>query len=528
MGMGLELCGCGKRNPEEEEVQTKQDTNTIESIPLTNIETPSSIPITPQIIQPPNIDDLLSIDRANLIGKGKGEFKENYEVGKKLGGGTYGQVYLCTKKKTNEKVAVKVLKRNKKNNKLNKELLSEIELLKVLDHRNIINIFEFYEGSSLIYIVTHYCKSGNLFQYVRKTNNYISESQVSVLLFQILSAINYCHQQNIIHRDIKPENIMLDDNSKCGYPFIRIIDFGTAKYLEKEYENEVIGTPYYIAPEVIKKRYDSKCDLWSIGILLYFLISKKRPFDGKKIEEIFEAINNKEVNLSIKPFDTTSDELKDILIKLLKKNPNERLNAQDALNHSWFIKNKTKEKLSYLSTTEMNELLDNIRNYNPKNVLQQITLSYLVNKNPNAETVNKASCLFIKLDKDNNGIIDNKEFVHGLKTLFDEEGKNVDEEFLINNFKRIDSNNNGNIEYDEFVRAAIDKKEFLNEDIMKEAFDHFDKDDSGQITVDEIANVFGFNEIINEFFTVIEECDIDQNGSVELDEFIYIMEKIIL
>ena len=528
MGMGLELCGCGKRNPEEEEVQTKQDTNTIESIPLTNIETPSSIPITPQIIQPPNIDDLLSIDRANLIGKGKGEFKENYEVGKKLGGGTYGQVYLCTKKKTNEKVAVKVLKRNKKNNKLNKELLSEIELLKVLDHRNIINIFEFYEGSSLIYIVTHYCKSGNLFQYVRKTNNYISESQVSVLLFQILSAINYCHQQNIIHRDIKPENIMLDDNSKCGYPFIRIIDFGTAKYLEKEYENEVIGTPYYIAPEVIKKRYDSKCDLWSIGILLYFLISKKRPFDGKKIEEIFEAINNKEVNLSIKPFDTTSDELKDILIKLLKKNPNERLNAQDALNHPWFIKNKTKEKLSYLSTTDMNELLDNIRNYNPKNVLQQITLSYLVNKNPNAETVNKASCLFIKLDKDNNGIIDNKEFVHGLKTLFDEEGKNVDEEFLINNFKRIDSNNNGNIEYDEFVRAAIDKKEFLNEDIMKDAFDHFDKDDSGQITVDEIANVFGFNEIINEFFTVIEECDIDQNGSVELDEFIYIMEKIIL
>ena len=156
---------------------------------------------------------------------------------------------------------------------------------------------------------------------------------------------------------------MLDDNSKCGYPFIRIIDFGTAKYLEKEYENEVIGNPYYIATEVIKKRYDSKCDLWSIGILLYFLISKKRPFDGKKIEEIFEAINNKEVNLSIKPFDTTSDELKDILIKLLKKNPNERLNAQDALNHPWFIKNKTKEKLSYLSTTDMNELLDNIRNY---------------------------------------------------------------------------------------------------------------------------------------------------------------------
>ncbi len=528
MGMGLELCGCGKKNQEEEETHTKQDTQINQSTPLTNIETPSSSPLTTQNTQNPNIDDLILIDRAILIGKGKGDFKEKYDIGKKLGGGTFGQVYLCTNKKTNEKVAVKMLRKNKKNNKLNKEILNEIDLLKNLDHRNIINIFEFYEGSYIIYIVTQYCKSGNLFQYVRKTNNYISEAQVSVILFQILSAINYCHQQNIIHRDIKPENIMLDDNSKSGYPFVRLIDFGTSKYLENEYENELIGTPYFIAPEVIKRRYDSKCDIWSIGILLYFLISKKRPFDGKKLEEIFDGINNKEINFSIKPFDTTSEELKDLILKLLKKNPNERLTAQEALNHPWFTKNKTKEKLSYLSTTEMNELLDNIRNYNPKNVLQQIALSYLVNKNPNAETVNKASCLFIKLDKDNNGIIDNKEFVHGLKTLFDEEGKNVDEEFLINNFKRIDSNNNGNIEYEEFIRAAIDKKEFLNEDIMKEAFDHFDKDDSGQITVDEIANVFGFNERINEFSSIIEECDIDQNGSVELDEFIYIMEKIIL
>ncbi len=307
MGMGLELCGCGKKNQEEEETHTKQDTQINQSTPLTNIETPSSSPLTTQNTQNPNIDDLILIDRAILIGKGKGDFKEKYDIGKKLGGGTFGQVYLCTNKKTNEKVAVKMLRKNKKNNKLNKEILNEIDLLKNLDHRNIINIFEFYEGSYIIYIVTQYCKSGNLFQYVRKTNNYISEAQVSVILFQILSAINYCHQQNIIHRDIKPENIMLDDNSKSGYPFVRLIDFGTSKYLENEYENELIGTPYFIAPEVIKRRYDSKCDIWSIGILLYFLISKKRPFDGKKIEDIFEAINNKDINLSIKPFDTSSE-----------------------------------------------------------------------------------------------------------------------------------------------------------------------------------------------------------------------------
>ena len=330
MGMRIELCGCGKKNQEEEDTQIKQDSKSSQSTPLTNIETPSSTPINTQNSPKPNIDDLILIDKSILIGKGKGDIKEKYDIGKKLGGGTIGQDYLCINKKTNEKVAVKVLKKKKKNSKINKEILNEIELLKVLDHRNIINIFEFYEGNYNIYIVTQYCKSGNLFQYVRKTNNYISESQVSVILFQILSAINYCHQQKIIHRDIKPENIMLDDNSKCGYPFVRIIDFGTAKYLENEYENELIGTPYYINHEVIKKRYDSKCDIWSIGILLYFLISKKRPFDGKKLEEIFDAINNKNVNFTIKPFDTSSEELKDLILKLLKKNPNEKLTTQEA------------------------------------------------------------------------------------------------------------------------------------------------------------------------------------------------------
>ena len=173
MGMGLELCGCGKKNQEEEDTQIKQDSKSSQSTPLTNIETPSSTPINTQNSPKPNIDDLILIDKSILIGKGKGDIKEKYDIGKKLGGGTFGQVYLCINKKTNEKVAVKVLTKNKKNSKINKEILNEIELLKVLDHRNIINIFEFYEGNYNIYIVTQYCKSGNLFQYVRKTNNHV-------------------------------------------------------------------------------------------------------------------------------------------------------------------------------------------------------------------------------------------------------------------------------------------------------------------------------------------------------------------
>ena len=167
-----------------------------------------------------------------------------------------------------------------------------------------------------------------------------------------------------------------------------------------------------------------------------------------------------------------------------------------ALQHNWFIKNKTKEKLSELNSKDLNNLLDNIKNYYPNNFLQQSSLIYLVNKYPNAETVKKASSLYIKLDKDNNGIIDYDEFVNGCQILFEEKGENIEKNFLIDCYDRIDSNNNGKIEYDEFIRAAINKKEFLSQSMMKQAFEHFDNDKSESITVDDMIKVFGFNDNI--------------------------------
>ena len=178
----------------------------------------------------------------------------------------------------------------------------------------------------------------------------------------------------------------------------------------------------------------------------------------------------------------------------------------------------------------MNNLLDNIKNYYPDNLLQQTSLIYLVNNNPNCENVKKASSLYIKIDKDNNGVIDLNEFVNGLNILYKEKGENIDDDFLIECFNRIDSNNNGRIDYDEFIRAAINKKEFLSEKMMKDAFEHFDIDKSGSISVEDISKVFGFNlneNNLQEFQNIIEECDIDKNGIVELNEFIIIMEKIL-
>ncbi len=531
--MGSILCDCERINLNSDDNIPISKENNYNITPLSSIPSKLLSKQSSSIILSPrsNIEEHILIDRATLIGKGEGDIRETYEIGKKIGGGSFGLVFLSINKRTGEKVAIKAMKKYKKDNRtVNNNLLKEVEILKTLDHQNILNIIEFYEGTYNFYIVTEYCQSGNLLDKITKGNYLMSESRAAVILFQILSAINYCHQRKIIHRDLKPENIMLDNTSKNGYPYIKIIDFGTAKFIGEDYEKQFIGSPFYMAPEVFEKKYTDKCDIWSIGIVLYFIISKRKPFNGETFDEIFKCIKNNEPDLISKPFDKASNELIDLIKKMLDKDQNKRISADDALKHEWFIKNKTKEKLTELTYRDINDLLENIKTYNPKNILQQTTLIYLVNSNSNANTVKKSSSLYTKLDKDNNGIIDKNEFINGLKILFDEKMEKVDEDFLEDCFNKIDTNNNGKIEYEEFITAAINKKEFLTVTLMKQAFEHFDIDKNGKITVENIAKILGFDKnenIINELQNVIDQCDVDnQKGYFELNDFINIMKKI--
>ena len=471
------------------------------------------------------LEDLLSIERSISNGKGQGNIKEKYEFGKKLGEGYYGEVYLGRNKITNEKVAIKILK--KKNKSLNKEIIKQIELLKILNHQNIMNINEFYEGKNNVYFITEYYKNGNLLNYCFRHSKQITESIISILLFQILSAINYCHKQKIIHRDLKLENIMISDKTISDFPFIKIIDFTTGKFIESEYENDIIEIPYYIAPEIFDNKITFKSDIWSIGIILYYLITKEQLFDGKDNAKLSYDIKNKEIDLNLIQFRNSSFEIKDLLVKLLKKNPNERINAEDALNHAFFNKYKTKNKLSQLSFEEIHKLLNNVKQFKSKNNLEQITLAYLVNKNSNEYIIKIASCLFLKLDKDNNGIIDTNEFVTGIKKLFQEDGKEISEKELIELFNIIDTDKSCSIEYIEFIRACIDKNEFINEKILQDIFSNFEKDKNGKITLDDLVNVFGFKALYHEFYNIIKECGLDETNSIDYNQFLLIMKKIV-
>ena len=223
-----------------------------------------------------------------LIAKSKSNPKEEYNMVKILGEGSYARVYKVKNRYTNAEYAMKVINKSytctvEEEN----EILNEINILKSMDHPSILKIFEFYSNKTSYSIVTELCSQGELFNEIVEKGPF-DEQYSAYVMYQILSAVNYCHKMHIIHRDLKPENILIVDRDKeYKMPIVKICDFGTSKIVEKgQIQKKKIGSSYYMAPEVLKKHYNEKCDVWSCGVIMYILLSGLPPFNGRDDDEI--------------------------------------------------------------------------------------------------------------------------------------------------------------------------------------------------------------------------------------------------
>jgi len=167
-------------------------------------------------------------------------------------------------------------------------LFNEINILRSLDHPNIVKMYEFFEDDKRYYIVTEICKGGELFDEIINRGKF-SERDAAILMKQLLMCVNYCHSNNVVHRDLKPENILLEANK--DFDQIKIIDFGTSLTVDPTKTlDEKLGTPYYIAPEVLNKKYNHKCDIWSSGVISYIVLSGIPPFNGANDQEIMANV----------------------------------------------------------------------------------------------------------------------------------------------------------------------------------------------------------------------------------------------
>ena len=244
----------------------------------------------------------------------------------RIGHGHYGIVRKCMDRETKEWYAIKSILKSKVN-KID-ILKREIEILAEVDHQNIIKLIEVHEDVKYLHLITELCTGGELFdRIIAKTQTpegHYLEQDAAKLIKSILEAIAYCHERHIVHRDLKPENFLFVSDDEDAP--IKIIDFGLSRFEERA--NDImrtkVGTPYYVAPEVLKKKYTKSCDIWSIGVITYILLCGYPPFYGDSDNQIFESVKAGKFDFPSPEWDTISDAAKDFVCYMLKLDPSKR------------------------------------------------------------------------------------------------------------------------------------------------------------------------------------------------------------
>ena len=464
--------------------------------------------------------------------------EEDYDKLNCIGENEGSSVFRVQHKLTDEIRAMKIIKksrvvrvrREEDESKEDEDIKREINVLRSLDHPNILKIFEFYSSKESFSIITEFCDGGDLFQEIVDKGPF-REKYCAFVIYQILSAINHCHSLNIIHRDLKPENVLIVDKDKNEYPRIKICDFGTSKIFEKGMtQRTTIGSPYYSAPEVLQKNYTEKCDIWSCGVILYILLSARPPFGGENDEEIIENVQKGRIDWSSPPFNKLTKTCLDLLKKLLTIDPKQRISANEALNHKWFRDNTSKELFNTIKDQKtIKKLIHNLKTYKRESMIQEVALAYLVHNFPQMKEVITANKLFNQIDLDGDGKINKDELLKGLRNKTDSKALEKDIDKI---YRKIDMDNNGYIEYEEFVRAAVSKEKFITDNILKFAFRYFDKDNSGEISREELEAVFkqgitDKTQMQNALDKIIDEVDTNKDGKIQYGEFATIMKKML-
>jgi len=268
-----------------------------------------------------------------------------------LGSGHHGSVRECVHRTTGRRYAVKSIhKQASDNNICSTGLTREITLLQEMNHRGFVQLIDVHEDEEYVHLVTDLCQGGELFDRImqkaaassnnRDNNGYacFTEAEAARIMHQLLHAVAYMHEKDVAHRDIKPENILFettDDDSP-----IRIIDFGLSR---KHYDCEppmtnIVGTPYYIAPEVLRRCYTKSADLWSVGIIAYILLCGYPPFNGEDNNAVYDAVRRGRYCFPSAEWSSTSRESRHFIRCLLQKDPSRRMSALQALNHPWIVK----------------------------------------------------------------------------------------------------------------------------------------------------------------------------------------------
>ncbi|ONK80164.1 uncharacterized protein A4U43_C01F14570 [Asparagus officinalis] len=443
------------------------------------------------------------------------DFESKYSIGKLLGHGQFGYTFVATDKRNGDRVAVKRIDKNKMTLPIAVEdVKREVRILKALrGHENVVHFHNAFEDTSYIYIVMELCEGGELLDRIlAKKDSRYTEKDAAIVVRQMLKVAAKCHLHGLVHRDMKPENFLFK-STKEDSP-LKATDFGLSDFIKpgKKF-HDIVGSAYYVAPEVLKRKSGPESDVWSIGVITYILLCGRRPFWDKTEDGIFKEVLRNKPDFRRKPWPSITNGAKDFVQKLLVKDPRTRLTAAQALSHPWVREGGDASEIPLDIS-----VLNNMRQFVKYSRLKQFALRALastLNENELADLRDQ----FDAIDVDKNGSISLEEM---RQALAKDVPWRMREPRVIDIIQAIDSNTDGLVDFSEFVAATLHVRQLEEHDNEKwnsrsqAAFDKFDMDRDGYITPEELRMHTGLKGSID---PLLEEADIDKDGKISLSEF---------
>ncbi|XP_043715138.1 calcium-dependent protein kinase 1-like isoform X2 [Telopea speciosissima] len=452
----------------------------------------------------------------SVLQRKTGNLKDFYTLGRKLGQGQFGTTYLCVEKATGREYACKSISKRKLITEGDVEdVRREIQIMHHLaGHPNIISIKGAYEDAVGVHVIMELCAGGELFDRIVQKGHY-TERKAAELARIIIGVVQACHSMGVMHRDLKPENFLLASKEEDSP--LKAIDFGLSIFFKPgEIFYDVVGSPYYVAPEVLRKHYGPEADVWSAGVMIYILLSGVPPFWAETEQGIFDQILHGHIDFSSDPWPRISGSAKDLIKKMLVRDPKKRLTVHQVISHPWVLVDGEAPDKPLDSA-----VLTQLKHFSAMNKLKKMALRVIADSLSEEEIAGLKE-MFRMIDADNSGQITFEELKVGLRRV----GANLKESEIYDLMQAADVDNSGTIDYGEFIAATLHINKIEREDHLFTAFSYFDKDGSGYITQDELQQAceeFGIEDAHLE--EMIQEADLDNDGRIDYNEFVAMMQK---
>uniref|UniRef100_A0A5B7ASQ0 non-specific serine/threonine protein kinase n=1 Tax=Davidia involucrata TaxID=16924 RepID=A0A5B7ASQ0_DAVIN len=441
---------------------------------------------------------------------------EKYILGHELGRGEFGVTYLCTDRESREALACKSISKKKLRTAIDVEdVRREVAIMSSLPHHpNIVRLKATYEDNEAVHLVMELCEGGELFDRIVARGHY-SERAAAGVARTIAEVVKMCHDNGVIHRDLKPENFLFA-NKKEHSP-LKAIDFGLSAFFRPgERFSEIVGSPYYMAPEILKRNYGPEVDIWSAGVILYILLCGVPPFWAETEQGVALAILRGGIDFKREPWPQISDSAKSLVRQMVEPDPRKRLTAQQVLEHPW-IQNAKKAPnvpLGDIVRTRLKQF--SVMNRFKKRALRVIA------EHLSVKEVEVIRDMFTLMDTDNDGKVTYEELKAGLRKV----GSQLAEPEIKLLMDVADVDGNGVLDYGEFVAVTIHLQRIENDEHFHRAFTFFDKDGSGFIELDELREALADEsgetdaDVLNE---IMREVDTDKDGQISYEEFVAMM-----